>query len=123
MKFSQFCEMAENTEKEQQLLQFLKEDEMKTVEQILAKMTHIPFAGKICAAVVALINSESIAAFKQSGHYRQLMNMDFNFDFDKRSLQVSPSDAQKEQIKKAFAMIGGGIALLLILRKLFRRKK
>lgn len=123
MKFSQFCETAENTEQEQQLLELLKDGELKKAEEVLEKMTNVPVIGKLCAAVIALINTESIAEFRQSSHYQHLMDMEFSFDFDKRSFYITPSDVQKKQIKKTLTVIGGGIALLLIYRKLFRRKK
>ena len=122
MKFSQFCDTVENTEQEQQLLQFLKESEMKKVEQILAKMIGFPVIGNPCAAIVALINAESIAAFRQSRHYRHLMNMDFHFDLDKRSLYINPSDVYKTHLKKALAAVGIGIVALVICRKLFCRR-
>ena len=123
MKFSQFCEEAENTEKERQLLQFLKEDEMAQAAQIMEKMVRVPVIGKPCAAIVALVNCDSIEEFRQSKHYRHLMDFNFTFDFDKRSLYITLSDAQKEKIKKVLAVIGVSTTLLLLYRKFCRHKK
>jgi len=123
MKFSQFCEAAENTEQEMQLLQFLKEGEMKQVEQIMAKMARVPVVGKFCAAIVALINCDSIAEFKQSTHYRHLKNFDFTFDYDKRNLLITLNDAQKEKIKKVLAVVGVSTTLLILYRKFCNKKK
>jgi len=123
MKFSQFCEEAENTEKEQQLLQFLKEDEMRQVEQIMAKMARVPIIGKSCTAVIALINCDSLAEFKRSAHYKHLMNFNFTFDFDQRDLFITPSDAQIKNIVKVLAVIGASTTLLILYRKFCSRKK
>jgi len=121
MKFSQFCEMAENTEQERQLLQFLKEEEMTQVAEIMAKMARVPVVGNACAAIVALINCDSIAEFRQSAHYKHLMNFNFTFDFEKRNLLITPSDAQKKIIKRVLAAIGVSVTLLLLHQKFCHR--
>ena len=123
MKFSQFCEMAENTEQERQLLQFLKEEEMTQVAEIMAKMARVPVVGNACAAIVALINCDSIAEFRRSAHYKHLMNFNFTFDFDQRDLFITPSDAQRKNIAKVLAVIGASTTLLILYRKFCSRKK
>ena len=80
MKFSQFCDMVENTEQEQQFLQFLKKDETrKALKQVSA--TPILGKGKLFTAIGALANAESIASFRQSGHYRHIMNWNINLNY------------------------------------------
>jgi len=123
MKFSQFCDEAENTEQEQQLLQFFKQEGMEQAEQIFAKMSRIPVIGKIFTALTALSSYESIAAFRQSIHYRNLMNWNFKVDFDKKGLYITPSDEQKKKAVKIMAMIGAVVAVLAICRKLCCKKK
>jgi hypothetical protein len=118
MKFSQFCDMAENTEQEQQLFQLLKKDEMKEFSQIMEKMSTIPIVGGIFAAIFALSKSESIAEFKQSEHYRHIMDCSFKVNFDTGSLYVGPSDVQKKKMVKVLAVICIVVTALIIYRKL-----
>jgi len=126
MRFAEFCDMAENTEQEQQLLQYFKQEELKESEQAFAKMSHIPFIGKMFTALIALSNYKSIAAFRKSRHYRHIMNYYFNIDFENRNLSINASDMQKKKIKKVakiIAAISVGVALLAICRKLCCCKK
>ena len=123
MRFSQFCDLAENTEQEQQLLQFLKQDDMKQVEKVFTKLTRVPIIGKLLAAVIALGNYESIAAFKQSEHYQNIKNWNFSINFDKKSLIISPNDVQIKKALKVLAIIGTVITLIMVCRKLCCRRK
>ena len=123
MRFSEFCDMAENTEQEQQLLQFLEQEDMEQAEKVFSKMTRVPIIGKLFSAVIALRDYESIAAFKQSEHYPHIKNWDFTIDFDKKSLYIGPNDEQKKKALKIFAIFGAVITLIVICRKLCRRKK
>ena len=122
MRFSQFCDTAENTEQEQQLLQFLKQDDMKQVEKIFSKLAKIPIIGKVIAAVSALGNYESIAAFRQSMHYNHIKDWEFKIDFDKKSMTISPNEEQKKKAIRVVATIGAVIALIAILHKLCCKK-
>jgi len=115
--------MAENTEQEQKLFELLKTDALKEAEPVFEKMSRLPVIGKVFSALIALGKSGSIAAFRKSGHYRHIMNYDFKVDFDKESLQINPSDIQKEKIKKVAAVIGIVMAVLLICRLCCRCKK
>jgi len=123
LRFSQFCDLAENTEQEQQLLQFLKQDDMKQVEKVFTKLTRVPIIGKLLAAVIALGNYESIAAFKQSEHYQNIKNWNFSINFDKKSLIISPNDVQIKKALKVLAIIGTVITLIMVCRKLCCRRK
>ena len=123
MRFSQFCDMAENTEQEQQLLQFLKQDDMEQVEKVFAKMTRVPIIGKLFAAVIALGNYDSIAAFKQSEHYHNIKNWNFAVNFEKKSMFITPNEEQRKKALKIFAVFGAVITLIVICRKFCRRKK
>jgi len=122
MRFSQFCDMVEHTEQEQQLLQFLKQDGMEQVEEVFANMTGVPIVGKLFAAINALSDYETIAEFKQSEHYQHLKDWNVTIDFDKKLLLLGPNDEQKKKAVKILAVIGTIITLIMIYRKLRRRR-
>ena len=121
MRFSQFCETVENTEQEQQLLQFFNNDEQ--VEKIFSKMTCIPGVGKLCKSLLAMGDYESITAFKQSEHYDPIKDWNFTVDFDKKSLSITPNDEQKKKAFKILTVISAVLILIKIYRKLCGRKK
>jgi len=123
MRFSQFCDMVENTEQEQQLLQFLKQDDMKQAEKVFVKLARFPIMGKRFTALTALGNYENLAAFKQSEHYNHIKDWSFAIDFDKKSLYISPNDEQKKKALKILAIIGIVITLIMISRKFCNRRK
>jgi len=123
MRFSQFCDIAENTEKEQQLLQFLKQDDMKPVKKAFGQLARKPFIGKLFTAVIALSDYESIAAFKQSEHYEHIKDWNFNIDFDKNSLLIGPNEEQAKKALKVLAVGGAAITLIIMCRKLCCRRK
>jgi len=123
MKFSQLCDTVENTEQEQQLLQFLKQDDMQEAEKVFAKMARAPFMGKLFASLIALSDYESIAAYRQSEYYDNIKDWDFKIDFDKKSLYIGPNDEQKKTALKALAVIGIVITLIVLFRKLRRLGK
>ena len=122
MRFSQFCDIAENTEQEQQLLKFLKQDKMKQAEKVFTKLTRVPIFGSLFAALIALGNYESIAAYKQSEHYRHIKDWNFKIDFHKNSLSISPNDEQKKKAQRFLAITGSVIVLIIICRKLCCRR-
>ena len=123
MRFSQFCDTAENTEQEQQLFQLVKDDDFKQAEKALAWLTRLPFFGNLFAAIVALGSYESIAEYRKSRHYDHIKDFDFKVDFEKKSLAVGPTEEQKKKALQIVAMIGAAIALIVILRKLCCRCK
>ena len=118
MRFSEYCETAENTEQEQQLLQFMKQDKMKDAEKAFGKLTRIPIIGKLFSAVIALGNYESIAEYKRSEHYDNIKNWNFVIDYDKNSMSIGPTDEQKKKAMKVLAVVGAVIALIVVARKL-----
>ena len=123
MRFSQVCDLVENTEQEQQLLQFFKQDDMGPVETVFAKMSNVPIIGKLFAALIALSNYDSIASLKQSEYYQNLKNWNFDIDFDKKSLYIRPNDEQIKTALKVLAAIGTIITLIVICWKLCCCKK
>jgi len=123
MKFSQLCDTIENTEQEQQLLQYFKQDDMQEAEKVFAKLARVPIAGKLFAAVIAMSDYESLAEFKQSEHYDNIKDWNFDIDFDKKSLYITPNNEQKKKALKILAIIGVAITLIVLLRKLCCRKK
>ena len=120
MTFSQFCDMAENTEQEQKFFESMKDDEMSEAAKQLGKLTNFPFVGKLCAAFIALANSESLESFRQSPHFENLKDFNFEFDSEKKSLKLTPGDVHKEKIKRAAKAIGVGVAVFTICRLLRR---
>ena len=123
MRFSQFCDQAENTGQEQQLLQFLQQDEMKEAEKAFRKLTRIPIIGKLFAALVAMSNYDSIADFRQSEHYRNIKDWNFSVDFEENRLSISPNEEQRRKIIKTVVLFGAVTALITIRRKSSGRKK
>ena len=123
MRFSQFCEQAEGTEQEQQLLQFFKQDGMKEAEAVFLKMARIPFIGKLFAALAALGDYDSIAEFRQSEHYQNLKDWNFSVNFKKKSLYITLNDEQKKKAMKILAISSAVITLVVLCRKLCCRKK
>jgi len=117
MRFSQFCETAENTEQEQQLLQFMNQDKMKQAEKAFTKLTRVPIVGNLFAALLAMGNYDSIAEYKQSEHYDHIKDWEFKIDFEKNSLAVGPNDEQKKKALRIFAIISAVITLIVICRK------
>ena len=118
MRFSEYCETVENTEQEQQLLQFMKQDKMKDAEKVFEKLSRIPIIGKLFSAVVALSNYESIAAYKQSEHYDNIKNWKFAIDYDKNSMSIGMNEEQQKKVLKVLAIFGAIITLIVIARKL-----
>ena len=118
MRFSQFCDQVENTEQEQQLLQFFQQDDMKETESVFSRMSRIPIIGKLFAAVVALGSYESIADFRQSEHYRNIKDWNFTIDFDKKNLFIRPNEEQRKKAIKTLALTGAAITLIMVYWKL-----
>ncbi|MCL2284785.1 MAG: hypothetical protein FWC32_00300 [Firmicutes bacterium] len=123
MKFSEYCDMVEGTEQEQQFLEFMKQDHMAELKKVSAKMKSIPFLGKLMTAIVVLSESESIAEFKESKYYSTLANFEFTFDHESGSFGFSPSDQQKKKIAKVVCIALTIIALLVICCKFCCCKK
>jgi len=117
MRFSQFCDTAENTEQEQQLLQFLEKDDLKKAKNVFTKLTRVPIFGNLFAAVIAMSNYESIAAYRQSRHYEHIKDWEFDVDFDKNSMKIGPNDEQEKKAVRVVAIIGAVIALIVLCRK------
>ena len=123
MRFSQFCDQAEDTGQEQKLLQFLQQEDMKEAETAFVKLTRVPVIGKLFAALVALGKYESIADFRQSEHYPNIKDWNFSIDFEKKRMHISPNEEQRRKIAEVFALIGAAAALILIIRRLLGRRK
>jgi len=118
MRFSEYCETVENTEQEQQLLQFMKQDKMKDAEKVFEKLSRIPVVGKLFSAVIALGDYESIEAYKQSEHYDNIKDWRFTIDYDKNSLSIGMNEEQQKKALKVLAIFGAIITLIVIARKL-----
>ena len=123
MKFSEFCTIAENTEQEQQFMQFVRAmEEMEAIKEAIPKMQRVPVLGKVLTAVVALAESEGITAFKQTEHYQAIKDWNITFDPEKRDFSMNPSTEQVQKIVKIVSVAASVIAVLLLCRKILRRK-
>ena len=119
MKFSEYCDKIENTNEEQQLLEFMRtDDSMQEAWDVLEKYQHIPVFGKVITALGELSECENIAAFRESRHYPHLMNWDLRFDAQKGSFSLSPGPDHLRIVKTVFAVIGAGLLVLFVCRKL-----
>jgi len=123
MKFSEFCDTIENTEKEQQLLQYLNKAELQDAKKVFVKMTRTPVMGKVFEALLALENYDSIEGFKQSEHYSNIKDYEFSVDFESNSLNIGVSEVQKKKMTKCVVIAAIVIVLLIIFRKLRKRRK
>jgi len=127
MKFSEFCDSIENTEQEQQFLQFMKDDEnFGEAKKYLVKAEKIPVVGKVCTALVALSDFDNIAEFRESEYYPQIMDWDITYDPEAKSLSLNPGEAQMKQVKKAamvFGIVVAVIATLVVFLKICRCRK
>ena len=123
MKFSDYCDTFENTDDEQRLLQFLEKGDLKEAKKVFSKLAGIPVIGKLFAALTALSDYESIAAFKASGHYENIKDWDFKIDLDKRSLSINPNEEQKKKFVKVVKIVAAVITIIIICRKIRRRGK
>ena len=127
MKFSEYCDMVENTENDQQLIQYFREmEEMDTIKNALLKAQRIPVVGKACVAIVALTEAESLAAFKETEHYQLIKDWNFNFDPEAKTFSFNPSSEQMQKAMKVMRIVSivlSVVTLTLLCRKLCRRKK
>ena len=122
MKFSDYCDMIENTPEEQELLEFMRSDaSMQEAWEVLEKMQNMPVLGKVITALGELPEYESLADFRASEHYPHLMNWDISFDAERGSFAVSPGPKHMLVFKCIVAAIGLGVLLLVVCRKM--RKK
>ena len=124
MKFSDYCDMIENTQQEQELFEFMRSNEsMQEAWEVMEKMQNVPVLGKVIAALGKLPEYESIAAFRESEHYPHLMNWNISFDAEKGSFSLSPGPKHVEVIKGIASVIGLVVLLLVVCRKWRKRGK
>jgi len=119
MKFSEYCDMVQNTDKEFELIQFLNDnDGIHELRKVLPKLKRIPVVGKAIEALMVLADYESLEEFKQTEHYANVANMGFSFNPEKSSLNLSPSSDQVKQL----AVVGlAAVAVIVILVMCFRK--
>ena len=123
MTFEQFCNMAENTEQEQQLFDFLNSDKMDSFDQAMVKLKYVPVIGKLMTAIAVLTDAESLAEFRQTENSQHIKNWEFSFDPDNGSFSLSPGEEHKKKAVKVISVISAVLGFLLLRRKLRRRKK
>jgi membrane protein insertase Oxa1/YidC/SpoIIIJ len=124
MKFSDYCDIIENTEEEQQMFQYMKQDEdIKSLKEALPKIKRIPFFGKLFTALVAMEEYESIAEFKESEHYKHLMNWSITFDSEAGNMSITATNEQQQKAKNVIVPIVVAVILLVMCVKCWRRKK
>ena len=123
MTFAQFCDIAEGTEREQLMIEYLRKDEMESLNQIPAKVLKAPVIGKVLKAVIALAESGSIAEFRQTEHFQYIKDWNFSFDAESGNFSLSPGEPQKQKLMKIFAAISAGFSIFLLCRKFCKRRK
>jgi len=115
MKVSDYLDSIEGTEKEPVFLKGL--DEMTKNEDI-AKALNTPIAGKLLTALVALGDSESIEAFKQTEHYEIIKEWGITvFDLEKGYISIHPGPKHLKRILAVAAVAGAGLLLLKLYKK------
>ena len=123
MKFSDYCDMIENTEKEQELFDFMNTDQsMQEAWDVLEKMQDVPVLGKIITALGELAECNSIAAFKETEHYAVLANWNLHFDAEKGEFSLSPGPKHLAVAKCVLAAIVACIVLCVVCRKCCKRR-
>ena len=125
MKFSQFCDMTENTANEQRFFQLMqeKEDLQAFVQIAQSEYKNIPLVGKFSVALAELVDCGSIAEFRHSEHYDYIKDWEFKFDFDSGNLTIVPSDVHIKKFAKILMVIFAVITAIVVYRKFCRRKK
>ena len=114
MTVSEYFDSLENTEDEQKLIGQLLE-----IKDAIEKAASLPFLGKVMRALIALGESESIEAFRQTNHYATIKDWNvIAHDFNSTpNFTMYPSDAQLAKFFKILAVIIGGVLLLALCKK------
>ena len=125
MKFSEFCDMTENTEQEQKFLQFVHEEykdvkEAVTDENAAKAIKRIPFVGKLVFAMAALADCQSLADFRQTEYYADMMDCDIEYNAAKEKFTIQPSAEQKLKAAKIVLAVIGAVAALMVVFKICR---
>jgi len=120
MLVSAYLDSIEGTEDEGLFFAKMRElSEIDGVQTGLGQAKGIPFIGKVVTALLAMMNAETVAAFRETAHYEVLKDWSIHIrDLENLNLSLNPSF---KQIKKVlpFVAVAAGIILALVL---WRRK-
>ena len=117
MVISKYLTSIEDTEKEAMLIGGMGK---LTEEEEIIQLMDKPVVGKIFTALAVLGNSESIADFRQTGHYENIKDWSIAvFDIEKGFVSIHPGP---KHLKTAFA-VAAAVGAVLIIRKLCKKIK
>jgi len=114
MLITEYLHSIENTEQEQEFLQQLAE-----LKQYFVGAANVPFAGEKIRALIALGDSDSIGEFKQTEFFARLEGWNISFH-PGGGFSIYPG---KDEMLKAAVFIGCIIAAVIILKRIFRRRR
>ena len=122
MLFSTYMEFLEGTDKEAAFFETFAEARQGLAEvPPNVKLGKIPFVGRMITAIIALVEAESIAAFRNTEHYEYLK--DWNVKVHDGGFTMWPGDETIEKIAKVAVAIVGVIVALAVIRKLWKWRK
>ena len=118
MLFTDYLDEVQNTEEEARLFEVLAK-----LRDGYEEAVQVPVMGKAFAAVVALYDLGSIEEFKQSEHFDNMQGWNLEVNLNKDEFIPIPGDEFIMKAVKVVGVIGAGVAVLLLLRKLKRRRR
>ncbi|MCL2397179.1 MAG: hypothetical protein FWC93_03845 [Defluviitaleaceae bacterium] len=120
MLLTEYLDSIENTEQEQMFLQKLAEPELKDA---FGQLVNVPFVGKLFLALVTLGDSENIEDFRHSGHYDGIRHYSIAIsNIEKGYFSIYPGPVHMKKIAKVAGVIGAGLLLLILCKKLLCRR-
>ena len=110
MLVSKYLDSVEGTEKE---LVFLNSFAELTEDKDVAKLLDKPIIGKLLSALIALKNSESVEAFRQTKHYENIKDWGITvFNLEKGYISIHPGPKHIKKILAVTAITCAGLYLL-----------
>ena len=110
MLVSKYLDSVEGTEKE---LVFLNSFAELTEDKDVAKLLDKPIIGKLLSALIALKSSESIGAFRQTEHYKNIKDWGITvFNLEKGYISIHPGPKHIKKILAVMAIACVGLYFL-----------
>ena len=109
MVVSKYFDSIEGTEKEPVFLNSLVE---LAEDKDVAKLLNKPVVGKLLSALVALSSSESIEAFRQTEHYKNIKDWGITvFNLEKGYISIHPGPKHIKKILVVISIVCIGLSL------------
>jgi len=112
MLFTEYLDSVENTDKEARLF-----EEINKLKSDLEQATSVPVVGKLITSLIALGDSGSIEAFKQTEHYHSFEGWDVLIDLDKGIFSIYPGAEFRKKIFGVLAVIGVVVFFVWLYRR------